>query len=384
MKRRGNREGSIYRDPRGFWRAAAFLGHRNGRLWRRYFSGQTREEAARKLYTFLRGRHFGTTRSGEKADSTVEAYLGFWLEQAATRLRPKTISSYRFLAEKHIIPLLGPRPLQRLEPHHVADLLREKTGSGLSPRTVAYIRVVLRAALQDAMRMGTVDRNVAALVRPPRVPSSEMNPLTPEEVQKFLSAAKHTCLRPLFILALATGLRQGELLGLKWQDLDAVHRTLTVRRALQVVEGKLNLVDVKTRQSRRQIALPAIALAGLGKPGKPNDLIFTTATGNPIYPRNVLRAFYATLDNAGLPRRSFHTLRHCCATFLLSKGIHPRVVMEILGHSSIRVTMDVYSHVLPAQHQQAAKRIDGLLRAAGVQQMKPGKIGKDRTVSRAG
>jgi integrase len=215
-------------------------------------------------------------------------------------------------------------------------------------------------------------------VDPPRVRRPEIHPLTPEQARTFLDAARGDRLEALYSVALAIGLRQGEALGLRWEHIDLDGGELRVRVALQRIAGKLQLVEPKTRQSRRTIPLPQVAVNALrahrvsqleerllaGDRWVDTGLVFCTPKGTPLDARNVTRRFQKLLKQTDLPHQRFHDLRHTCATLLLVQGVPPRVVMEILGHSQISLTMDTYTHVVPALKREAANRMDALLGTA--------------------
>ena len=303
-------------------------------------------------------------------------YLEGWLtEVVRLSVRPKTYVSYRGVVRSHLIPALGHCPLVDLRPADVQAFLNAKAATDLAPRTVGYLRNVLRQALGHAERTELVSRNVARLARPPRIPRREVHPLSPDEARTFLVAIAGDRLEALFLLALGCGLRQGEILGLRWADLDLEGGTVTVRRALQRVEGRFALVEPKSSTSRRIVALPAIVAAGLlahrgraaegtqaGVPEGFADLVFTTTAGAPIDGISVTRRFQRILGRAGLPAQRFHDLRHACASLLLSQGVPARVVMETLGQSQISLTLNTYSHVIPALGREAAERMDAVLR----------------------
>jgi integrase len=203
----------------------------------------------------------------------------------------------------------------------------------------------------------------------------EVKPFTPDEARLFLEVIRGDRLEALYSVALAVGLRQGEALGLRWGDIDLNSGTLRVRSALQWLYGKPHFVEPKTERSRRSIALPRVAIDALrphrtrqfeerliaGSSWQEHGLVFATTVGSPIHPRNLVRHFHRTLEKAGLPKKRFHDLRHTCASLLLAQGVQPRVVMEILGHSQISLTMDTYSHVIPALTREAANHMDAIL-----------------------
>jgi integrase len=259
----------------------------------------------------------------------------------------------------------------------VQAFLNAKAATSLAPRTVAYIRAVLRQALGQAERWAMVSRNVARIVEPPRVPRREVRSFSPDQARQFVDAIRGDRLEALYLVALGTGLRQGEILGLAWTDVDLVAATLTVRNALQRVNGKLELVEPKSATSHRIVALPAFVaeglrahrtrqltdrlLAGSHWHEDPRGLVFTTTVGTPMDGIAVTRRFQARLLSAGLPRQRFHDLRNACASLMLAQGVAPRVVMETLGHSQISLTLNTYSHVIPALGRAAAEQMDAML-----------------------
>jgi integrase len=282
---------------------------------------------------------------------------------------------YWHLTTRHLIPNLDRVPLEKLSPEHVQALLRAKAEEGLAPRTVHHLRALLRIALNRAMRWGLVFRNAAALADSPRIERFEVRMLTPEDAKQLLGAAENDRLAALYSVALALGLRQGEALGLSWKDIDFQSRRLHVRHGLQRIAGQLRLVEPKTRQSRRTIALPTVVIDALqhhkarqsqerllaGTRWHETGLVFTSTIGTPIEVGNLRRQFWRVLEKAGLPRMRFHDLRHSCASLLLVQGVPARVVMETLGHSNISITMDTYTHVLPELQRQAADAMDRAL-----------------------
>ena len=229
------------------------------------------------------------------------------------------------------------------------------------------------SALVTAVRWGLVIRNVAEAVDRPTVPKHEITPLDVEQAKKFLEAAESDRLHSLYVLALTTGCRQGELFGLEWSDIDLKAGTLMVRRTLVELSGKITTNEPKTAKGRRLIELPGMAVESLwqhkaklmveGLASCP--FVFPDSEGNHLRRQNVLRrSFQPILKRTGLKDVRFHDLRHSSATLLLSAGVHPKVVQERLGHSQIGVTMDTYSHVLPTMQREASGKLDGLLRKA--------------------
>lgn len=313
---------------------------------------------------------------------TLHAFLASWLVNTAKpRLRPRTYAGYVQHVESHLDPLLGHIPLEELTPHHVQQLIGKKTAEGLSPRTIGYMRAVLRAALNSAQRWSLIGRNVATLVDLPRSSRREVSTLDPAQARAFLTSAKKNPLGQLFTVGLAVGLRLGEALALGWEDVDLKAKTLRVRRSLQRQKDGLHFVDAKTDRSRRTVSLPDFVVVALkrqrvaekaarlaaGSAWVESGLMFVTSIGTALDERNVRRAFKAILIAAKLPSMRIHDLRHTCASLLMAQGVHPRVVMETLGHSQISTTMDIYSHVMPALGADAAEKMNTLvMRPVGV------------------
>jgi integrase len=368
--RRGNREGSIFRRKDGLWQGAVTL--EDGT--RKYLYGGSREEIRRKVSGALHAIDVGTM--SESHGITVADFLDQWLaEVVKPSVRPWTFKGYEVHIRLHLKPIIGKVKLDRLTPLHVHQLLNSKIASGLSPRSVRYIRGTLRTALNQAIHWGLISRNAASLAASPRVEQYEIQPFTPEEARAFLAAIKGDRLEALYSVALTMGLRQGEALGLEWQDVDLELGYLRITQQLQRHDGTFQLVPTKTAKSRRTLAMPASIVKSLGdhrlrqaderrasSPPKHGwNLVFTTDRGRPIDGTVVSHHFHDVLDRAGLPQRRFHDLRHSCATLLMVQGVAPRVVMDVLGHSQIALTMNTYSHVIPELKRVAAERMEDLL-----------------------
>lgn len=371
-RRRTKGTGSIFRRRDGRWSGHVDLGWSNGRLQRKVVYGTSRKAVEDRLRAFadsVAGGMPPPTRSPR-----LDQFLGQWLDIVRPSLRPSTYASYEGVVRLHIAPDLGAVALEKLAVEHVSKLIaRKQRESTLSPRSVRYVLLVLRNALNKAVRWGLVGRNVASLVDPPRVPTHEVRVLSPEETKRLLEAAHGESIEALVVLAVSTGLRLGEALALQWTDIDLERRQLRVVKNLQRVRGQGQvLLETKTRRSRRNIILPVRTTEALrslrsnqnqrrrsaGKEWNDLGFSFTTSTGRPLDQRDVLRSFRRILRKAKLPRMRFHDLRHSCASLLLAEGISPRVVMETLGHSRIAVTMDTYTHVMPALQREAADAMD--------------------------
>lgn len=377
-RRRGNGEGSLVRLADGRWQARLSL---DGK--RKAFYATTRAEAARKLTAATRDRDKGLPVVGEK--ETTGVYLTRWLEATQPTIRPRSWDRYEELTRLHIAPTLGKVPLARLTPDQLQALYAQKLAEGLSPATVVKVHVVLRRALAQAERWGLVARNVAALVDRPRVARQEMQTLSPEEARKLLATAagpggyerQWWGGEPFYRLALSTGLRLGELLALRWAEVKLDDAALHVTATLQQRTSKAApaFTEPKTGKSRRQVLLTAPAVDSLrrhrarqveerlklGSAWEDHDLVFPNSVGSPQEASIVRRSFQALLARAGLPDIRVHDLRHTAATLLLGRGVHPKMVSEMLGHASIAITLDLYSHVTPTMHREAATVMESVL-----------------------
>ena len=304
-------------------------------------------------------------------------YLDRWLaDSVSDTVRPTTFERYEQIVRIHIRPALGNLKIKNVTPAHVRGLYREKLEAGLSPRTVQYIHVTLHKALKQAVADGLIPRNATEAVTPPQVRKEEIRPLTAEQVKAFFAIERDDRLEALYVLAVHTGLRQGELLGLKWDDVDLEAGTLQVRRTLTTAKGGPVLTAPKTKGSRRTVKLSQTALEALkshldgqlkeidlaGDLWRENGLIFASESGEPLDRRYITtHHFKPLLKKAGLPQIRFHDLRHTCATLLLSKNVNPKVVSEMLGHTTIAITLDTYSHVLPNMQSEAAAAMEDAL-----------------------
>lgn len=369
MTKRANGEGTVYKRKDGRWEGAVTL--EGGKRKRVY--GDTRREAQEQLTALLREQQQG--RLVAEPSQTVSHYLNHWLEdQMSLKLRPSTYESYA-LNVRRLTPHIGQIRLDRLRPSHIQRCYKDLLESGLSARSVDQAHRVLRAALRQAVKWELLAQTPTAAVTAPRAQRREMQPLTPRQVHTLFTSTTDDSLHALWVLLCTTGLRIGEATGLEWQHLDLSAGTLTVQQAVQLQRGKgLVLIEPKTGRSRRTVHLAAGTIAALrlhqdrqklawrtaGRPWVESGLVFCTRSGLPLAPSNVRRSLHRALTRAGLPVIRVHDLRHTAATYLLSIGTHPKKVQELLGHSSIMLTMDTYSHVLPAMHQEIADQMDRL------------------------
>jgi integrase len=377
MGKRANGEGSVYRRKSdGKWVGSLTL--ETGK--RKVFYGRTQKEVLDKLKVALYEQQQEMLIVAPK--QTVEQFLTDWLENTQRRsVRPRTYERYEELMRLHVIPALGKYQLQKLSAQRLQSFYTKKQDEGFSTTTVAHIHNVLHKALEAAVKWNLIPKNVCDLVSPPRKRRFEIQPLTVEQVHKLLDVAKGHYMEALFNLALATGMRRGELMGLKWQDIDFTTGTLQVRRILSRVPTKMPgkgyvEAEPKTQKSRRSIVIAPFALEALSqhrtrqleaklKAGpfwQDHDYVFCTSIGTHLNPtRDILDQLKLLLKKAGLPNIRFHDLRHSAATLLLSMGVHPKVVQEILGHSQISMTLDVYSHVLPSIQQDAITKLNNAI-----------------------
>lgn len=363
--KRGNGEGSISQRADGRWMGRATI---NGKRHGVY--AKTRKEAADKLRALMADADKGVLPPAERL--TLGQHVERWLTDVVKHsVRPRTFESYSELMRLYVLPALGGHKLSALQPGHVQKLYGDLLDRGLSASTVRRVHAGLHRSLEQAVNWNLVPRNVAHIAQPPRAKRNEIAALTPEQTRELLGAAKGTRWEALIVLAVSTGLRQGELLGLKWVDVDFNTGALHVRRQLGR-DGQLS--EPKTAKGRRKVGLPASAVAALkdqkrrqaetrllmGPQWEHNDLVFATHAGRPLGCRNVVREFHLLLEKAGLPSVPFHALRHTAASLLLSQGVHPKVVQERLGHSNIAMTLDIYSHLIPSLDRDAADKLEVL------------------------
>jgi len=381
-------KGHIKQRSKGSWSIWVDLG-RNPETGQRKQQTLTvrgsKKDAERELRAVLTRIESGA--HVKPAKMTVGEYLERWLrDYVATNTAPTTADGYSDIVKAHLIPVLGLLPLTALQPSHIQAYYGRMLESGrldgkggLSAQTVKHHHRVLYEALKHAVKHGLLIRNVGEAVDPPRPDSKEMSTLEPDDVRTLLNAARETPYYTLFYTAIYTGLRRSELLGLRWRDIDLDLATLSVVQTLHHVPKKgYTLREPKTKRSRRLVDLsPSLAVLLrehranqelerklLGRLVMPDDLVFCYPDGNPLPPNSVTKAFHKLAQSLGLSSIRLHDLRHTHATLMLRQGVHPKVVSERLGHSSVAITLDTYSHVLPGIQAAAARRFDeGLQRA---------------------
>jgi integrase len=304
---------------------------------------------------------------------SVGDYLTHWLAHAAGRVRPKTLDGYQGLIRLYASPGLGDLRLVELKPLDVQGLYGELLGRGLSAGTVVNLHLVLTQALGQAERWGLIVRNPVASAQPPRPRRPEPTIVDAEIAERLLSASADTRFHVPVAVAISTGMRRGEILALRWLDLDADLSVARVRRTLQTAGGALQFVEPKTRRSRRAVELPAFVRPVLEqeradqlarKASEPSwnelDLVITRDDGTPVNPDTLSSGWYRFCRKQGLPHVRFHDLRHAHATLMLLQGVHPKIVSERPGHASVGITLDTYSHVLPSMQSEAVRAFDAL------------------------
>lgn len=375
MSRNSNGEGSVWQRSDGRWSGAAYVRTHTGRTERRYVYGKDEKDALRKLAKLQEANEQGVPAGPTRM--TVEAFLAEWLSHAKHHVRPHTWAGYEANVRLHLVPILGRRQLTALSVRDVRLMVEKLRGGGVSARTVQWIHSTLRVALQHAFREELVTRNVAKGVKIAQpATGTTPPPFSADEARSFLAAVEPHRLYALWVMLIGLGLRRSEVCGLHWPDVDLVAETLRVERGLQRVEGELRELPTKTRRSTRTIPLLPMVVRALrdhrdrqvkerADAGRlrwqDTDYVFTSTVGTPLEPRNVSRAFAELCEKHGFRRVRLHDMRHTCVTLLLSLGVHPRVVMEIVGHEAIEMTMNVYGHVSLDTQRQALGLLDARL-----------------------
>ena len=344
----------------------------------------TKRDAERVLREVLLSLEQGTYVKANRI--TLGEWLRRWLrDYASMNITDRTLESYNSIVERHLVPSLGRIMLSDLQPLHIQDYYGEKRlngradgKGGLSGRSIVYQHRILSKSLDYAVKMGLVVRNVAKAVEKPRVAKVAMNTLSPEEVTRFLDVARETEYFVYFATLLYTGLRRGELLALRWRNLDLRNGTLTVvETGYKLGDGRYIIKEPKTPQSRRSVTLSGslvelfkayradqeLLRIQLGISLNVDDFVFIRPDGSPINPGAVSLAFGRIIKRAGLKHVRIHDLRHTHATLMLKAGVHPKVVSERLGHANISITLDTYSHVLPGLQEAAAEKFEEVVEA---------------------
>lgn len=349
--------------------------------WHR--AGKTKAEAEKELRRILSALDAGTYVSPSAA--TVASFLeDQWLPSLTSRYKATTLELHAISVHTYLVPAVGNLKLQALSPAHLNKLygtLREsgkKNGSGLGGSAVKNVHKTIRRALGDAVKWGLLARNVADLADPPRATPPQIKTWTPDELRAFLGFAAQDRHYAAWLLASSTGMRRGEVLGLKWADIDFGKSRLMIRRSLVLAKSVATWSEPKTPRSRRSVPLTQELIAALkahkaaqaqerlkaGPAYDDQDLVFCNEDGTLLHPDTFSKRFARLVKLSGLPRLTVHSLRHTWATIALQAGIHPKVVSEMLGHSSISITLDTYSHVIPTLEEDAAERVSALFSPA--------------------
>jgi integrase len=345
-----------------------------GKPLRKYVSSKRRPEVVKQLKELRRKIDDGQLLK-EDGVALSELFDRWFNDVMRHQIAPSTFSNYQTVVRMHILPILGRKKLAELTVSDVDKLLSLKTDSGLSPSTVRRIRAVLAQCLDQAIRWELVHRNVATLSRSPKMVRHEGRTLSPEQARRLLESLRGHHSEALYALMLSTGLRRGEALGLRWSDFDRATGVLRVSRQLKREGSRLVTTDTKTSLSRRAVNLPVPMLktlldhevrqgaqrGHLGTSWIDSGFIFTSSIGTPIDPRNLYREFQKVCRSAGLGDWHPHELRHSAASLMLAQGVKIQVVSQVLGHSSIRMTADVYGHLLDPDRQEAAQAMGTLL-----------------------
>lgn len=361
IRKAANGEGSIRSHKRADGRWEARYSAQVDGVWKRTsIFGRTREEVGKKLRAALDARDAGASPAGN-GKLTLASFLEDWMAGVEPTLKPRTAMAYRQLIRDHLAPALGGTTLPKLRPEQLQRMYAAMLESGRSPKTISNVAGVLHAALQQAVRWRLVSTNVASLVRPPRRSRPELQVLSADQVRHLLEAADASQdeLRAMWALALGTGMRQGEILGLRWSDVDIDRGLLAVHHSLVHLKGRDILSEPKTASSRRVIHVAPQLVARLvshrrSRGGIGNAFVFRRDDGRPLSAAIVLKAWHRALRRAGLPQLRFHDARHSVATILMDRMRNARLVADVLGHANVSTTLAMYTHTTATQHEQAA------------------------------
>lgn len=332
----------------------------------------TKKEAELALAKLINAVETGVDFNATKM--TFAEYTDRWLKSKHTKVRPKTIERYSDLMRLHVVPIIGGTPLLKLKPLHLEKIYEEAIARGLSPQSVLHIHRVLFTALKQAVAWQLIPRNIGEAVTPPRPERREVKAMTPNDVIMILEAVANTNLEIPTVLALGTGMRLGEVLGLRWADIDLEKNSARISQTIQQTGDGLVFVPPKTHRSRRSVSLPAFVVKALRKHKKEQserrlivgsawhdlDLVIERGDGRPVRTQSLSSRFAKKMKNADVSL-TFHGLRHGHASLMLAAGVNLKVVSERLGHSTIGITADLYTHVADEVHEAAAASLDTFL-----------------------
>jgi integrase len=359
-KHRNHGEGTIYTDKKHLGRFVAQVSLPNGkRKTKRGTQAECRawlleQRKAVKDNTYIRN-------DSVTVANIAERYLK---DVAPAAVEESTLNKHRTLIRKHVVPELGTQKISTLRAEHLQSLYSKKLSEGLARRTVIDIHNRIYTILKLAQRWGMVTRNVAEDMTPPTAPKDKVTVLTTQEAKHFLDSTHGERLYAIYAVTLSTGLRRGEVLALQWSDIDFITRRIRVNKQIQYVPGKGLITKApKTQSAFRDLPMPQVAYDALIEHranSMGTGLVFATGKGTPFSPRNVLRDFHKALAKAGLPQIPFHNLRHSCASYHLAAGTNPKLVQQLLGHSTVAITLQVYSHLLPRVAEEAISKLDSV------------------------
>lgn len=390
-KRRGRGESSIYEKTRRWetkdgsvrektqWVAVVSEGHDEKgdvkagkrRRRRKFIYADSKQDAQHRLLKYL-GKHGGASASTDR--SPFAEFVGRFLEDTRANLSPNTARSYEQILRLHVLPRLGSFRLAQIEATRIRRLYSDLRRDGVSASLTARVHVVLGRVFNVAKRQGAIAVSPLETVDAPRYKRPPVSAMTLEQVEAFLQASQAHRLEALFVLAVTTGMRQGELFALRWDAIDLRSRTLSVTHSVEEIAGDLRLTEPKTATGRRRIELSHMAVDALNRRRQiatreehSSPYVFPSPSGALLRKSNFLRRVYFPIRaQAGIPNSvPFHALRHTAASMLLLQGVSPRVVQELLGHADVRLTLATYSHVLPTLQRQAADSLDALLNPKG-------------------
>lgn len=379
-KRRANGEGSIRKRKDGRWEGRYTAGRNleTGKVVYKNVLGKTQAEVKEKLKRAIEEN--GELDFSKAGQYTVGQWMDVWFENCAkVKVRPSSHQTYRGYIDHHIKPHIGDIQLNKLTTLDLQRLYKkllsggrverieaEKQPKGLSPKTVRNINQVISSALTFAKEQKLIISNPTEGCSLPKLEHREMKTLTAEQLQSFLREAKESGVYEMYYIELATGLRRGELLGLKWEDIDLEQGVIHVRRQVARINGKIVEAPLKTKNSYRTVSIGADAVGILieQKEKSHSEYVFPSPTGGPISPDSVLHMLHRVLKRAGLPTVRFHDLRHTFATLALQNGVDVKTVSSMLGHYSAGFTLDTYAHVTTQAQRQAASTMGNILSAA--------------------
>ena len=376
-KKRANGDGSIRKRKDGRWEGRYVVGHDpvTGKMISRNVLGKTQAEVKEKLRTAIENsKRLDYTQTGKY---TVGQWMDEWFEAyAKVKVRPSSHQTYKGYIENHIKPNIGDIPIEKLTSLQLQKFYRllltegrvpriesEKQPKGLSAKTVRNINQVISSAMDMAVRHKLILSNPTEGCELPKVEHREMKTLPAERLGAFLREAKESGVYELYYMDLATGLRRGELLGLKWEDVDLQNGIIHVRRQVARVDGEVKELPLKTKNSYRNISISQDAVAMLEEmeAHRSSDYVFPSSTGGPISPDSVNNMLHRVLKRAGLPSIRFHDLRHTFATLALQNGVDIKTVSGMLGHFSAGFTLDTYAHVTTSAQKEAARTMGNVL-----------------------